>query len=210
MFLQHTPVFFPGKFHGQRSLAGYSSWGHKESNTTEQLSMLMFLRILLSGSIKICSNFKYVYYTSKIILWKNETKEFWTQDSKWWLLRVEGGRGMRWEKHTIRLRLLPRSWLCLGWLFHGFLLDLKDNFWQDNHSVFFVSVGFRRCRNCSFILHLCSEIYNSKRLARCPEKVRLEDHHRKKPHFHWVGVKINVSSEPDRYLLDGRLRKGFT
>ena len=24
-----TPVFFPGKFHGQRSLAGYSPWGHK-------------------------------------------------------------------------------------------------------------------------------------------------------------------------------------
>ena len=25
----------PGKFHGQRSLAGYSSWGHKELDTTE-------------------------------------------------------------------------------------------------------------------------------------------------------------------------------
>ena len=24
--------------HGQRSLAGYSPWGHKESDTTEQLS----------------------------------------------------------------------------------------------------------------------------------------------------------------------------
>ena len=24
-----TPVFFPGKFHGQRSLVGYSSWGHR-------------------------------------------------------------------------------------------------------------------------------------------------------------------------------------
>ena len=24
-----TPVFWPGKFHGQRSLAGYSSWGCK-------------------------------------------------------------------------------------------------------------------------------------------------------------------------------------
>ena len=24
-----TPVFLPGKSHGQRSLAGYSSWGHK-------------------------------------------------------------------------------------------------------------------------------------------------------------------------------------
>ena len=26
---QPTPVFLPGKSHGQRSLAGYSSWGHK-------------------------------------------------------------------------------------------------------------------------------------------------------------------------------------
>ena len=32
---QPTPVFSPGKFHGQRSLAGYSPWGHKESDTTE-------------------------------------------------------------------------------------------------------------------------------------------------------------------------------
>ena len=33
-----TPVFLPEKFHGQRSLAGYSPWGHKESDTTERLS----------------------------------------------------------------------------------------------------------------------------------------------------------------------------
>ena len=32
------PVFLPGKFHGQRSLAGCSPWGHKESDMTEQLS----------------------------------------------------------------------------------------------------------------------------------------------------------------------------
>ena len=31
-----TPVFLPGKFHGQRSLVGYSPWGLKESDTTEQ------------------------------------------------------------------------------------------------------------------------------------------------------------------------------
>ena len=30
-----TPVFLPGEFHGQRSLAGYSPWDHKESDTTE-------------------------------------------------------------------------------------------------------------------------------------------------------------------------------
>ena len=33
-----TPVFWPEEFHGQRSLAGYSPWGHKESDTTEQHS----------------------------------------------------------------------------------------------------------------------------------------------------------------------------
>ena len=35
--LQPTPVLLPGKSHGQRSLAGCSPWGHKESDTTEQL-----------------------------------------------------------------------------------------------------------------------------------------------------------------------------
>ena len=30
-----TPVFLPGKFHGPRSLGGYSPWGCKESETTE-------------------------------------------------------------------------------------------------------------------------------------------------------------------------------
>ena len=35
---QPPPVFLPGKSHGQRSLAGYSPWGCKESDMTEQLS----------------------------------------------------------------------------------------------------------------------------------------------------------------------------
>ena len=33
---QPTPVFVPGEFHGPRSLAGYSPWGCKESDMTEQ------------------------------------------------------------------------------------------------------------------------------------------------------------------------------
>ena len=32
---QPTPVFLPGESHGQRSLAGYSPWGHTEVDTTE-------------------------------------------------------------------------------------------------------------------------------------------------------------------------------
>ena len=31
------PVVLPGKFHGQRSLAGYCPWGLKEPDTTELL-----------------------------------------------------------------------------------------------------------------------------------------------------------------------------
>ena len=35
---QPTPVFLPGEFHGQRSLAGYSPWGRKELDTMERLT----------------------------------------------------------------------------------------------------------------------------------------------------------------------------
>ena len=31
------PLFLLGKFHGQRNLAGYSPWGHKEWDTTEHM-----------------------------------------------------------------------------------------------------------------------------------------------------------------------------
>ena len=34
----------PGEFHGQRSLAGYSPRGHKESDTTEQLTHKVIIR----------------------------------------------------------------------------------------------------------------------------------------------------------------------
>ena len=35
---QPTPGFLMGKFHGQRSLVGYTPWGRKESYITERLS----------------------------------------------------------------------------------------------------------------------------------------------------------------------------
>jgi len=35
---QPTPIFLPGEFLGQRSLAGYNPWSHKESDTTEKLT----------------------------------------------------------------------------------------------------------------------------------------------------------------------------
>ena len=35
---QHLPVFLPGEFHGQRSLAGYRPWGCKELDMTDWLT----------------------------------------------------------------------------------------------------------------------------------------------------------------------------
>ena len=34
---QLTPVFLLGKSHGQKTLVGYSPWGHQELDTVEQL-----------------------------------------------------------------------------------------------------------------------------------------------------------------------------
>ena len=36
---QHTPLFFPGASHGQRSLEGCSPWAHKESDMAEGLTL---------------------------------------------------------------------------------------------------------------------------------------------------------------------------
>ena len=43
---QPTPVFLPGRSHGQRSLVGYSPWGRKESDTTGRLHFLSFFHHL--------------------------------------------------------------------------------------------------------------------------------------------------------------------
>ena len=39
---QPTSVFLPGESHGQRSLVDYSPWSHKESDTTERLTLSHF------------------------------------------------------------------------------------------------------------------------------------------------------------------------
>ena len=44
---QPTPIFLPGEFHGQRSLAGYSAWGCQELDTTEQLILSLFFFMII-------------------------------------------------------------------------------------------------------------------------------------------------------------------
>ena len=43
---QPAPVFLPGKFHSQRSLAGNRPWGHKQLDMTERLNTHKVLIIL--------------------------------------------------------------------------------------------------------------------------------------------------------------------
>ena len=55
---QPTPEFLPGEFHGQRSLAGYSPWRCKESDTTEQLSFRFsrsYIPVNLDPSVQFSS-----------------------------------------------------------------------------------------------------------------------------------------------------------
>ena len=57
-----TLVFLPGKFHGQRSLVGYSPWSHKELDTTERLiHFFTFINLKISRSILISQSFEVEY-----------------------------------------------------------------------------------------------------------------------------------------------------
>ena len=50
---QHTPVFLPRKSHGWRNLVSYSPRDHKESDTTEPLSMSTNVKPLLFHSFSL-------------------------------------------------------------------------------------------------------------------------------------------------------------
>ena len=56
---QPTPVFLPGESHGERSLAGYSPWGHKELDMIEAAEHA-HIRYM---------NIAQLVYTSLTILW---------------------------------------------------------------------------------------------------------------------------------------------
>ena len=44
--MEPTPVLLPGESHGGRSLVGYSPWGRKELDTTEQQTKLYLIQIM--------------------------------------------------------------------------------------------------------------------------------------------------------------------
>ena len=71
MAWQPTPVFLPGESHGQRSLMDYSPWGHKGSDTTEQLSTHARLSI-----VKLKVHVAQLCQTLRATLWTIQSVEF--------------------------------------------------------------------------------------------------------------------------------------
>ena len=71
---QPTPVFLPGKPHGQRSLAAYSPWGCKELDTTEWLSC---------DTRKVCVYIHTHTHTHTRIFWALKKRKFCHLQTKW-------------------------------------------------------------------------------------------------------------------------------
>ena len=68
---QPTPVFLPEKSLGERSLLGYSPWGHKESDKTEHArSTQSFTKQYLSIPFIMCS----IVYSNLKKCWSGPTK----------------------------------------------------------------------------------------------------------------------------------------
>ena len=60
---QPTPVFLPGKSHGQRSLVGYGLWGCKELDMTEQLNLQRSSDLSASLVVQLVKNLPAMWET---------------------------------------------------------------------------------------------------------------------------------------------------
>ena len=74
---QSTPISLPGESHGQRNLAGNSSWGHnmpanlENSAVATGLEKSVFIPIPKKGNAKECSNYRtiaLISHASKVML----------------------------------------------------------------------------------------------------------------------------------------------
>ena len=74
---QSTPVLLPRKFHGWRSLVGYSPWGNKESDRTKQLHWdLPLLKFSLCAKEVFFSNISSGAIHKPLWYWQSHL-EFW-------------------------------------------------------------------------------------------------------------------------------------
>ena len=80
---QPTLVFLPGEFRGQRSLVGYSPWGHRESDMTQWLTLSIFL-IKKKKIQKLPVNY---FWIGLLLSWRLGFKHLCIQESRTLLLK---------------------------------------------------------------------------------------------------------------------------
>ena len=83
---QPTPVFLPGKFHGQWSLGGYSPWGCKELDTAEQPRQHIKKQRRYFANKGPYSQ-SYGFSSSPVLMWELDHKEGWVPKN-WCFLTV--------------------------------------------------------------------------------------------------------------------------
>ena len=76
---QSIPVLLPGESHRQRSLAGYGPWHHKESDTTERLTLHTTPPTNVSSqaslySIRFCQDYTRTALSAQKLLLKKKGK----------------------------------------------------------------------------------------------------------------------------------------
>ena len=88
---QPTLVFLPGQSHGQKSLVGYSPWGHKELDTTERLSMITPLLLMVGNNVRKCPfSWKiHAVFRGEVSVCQQLIPK-WVQDKKKVYVQIEG------------------------------------------------------------------------------------------------------------------------
>ena len=111
-----TPVLLPGKPHGRRNLVGYSLWGHKESDRTEQL------------------HFHFHFLSLQICRWYHSNARKW-RGAKELLDEGERGEWKSWLKTHIQKSMIMASSPITSWQIEGEKLEAVIDFlpWLHSH-----------------------------------------------------------------------------
>ena len=104
---QPIPVFLPGESYGQRSLAGYSPWGRKESETTERLNDNNTRGwCCFPGGVRISDYAQTVVQRQEVHLELGDTRSC--------LVAQSWGNAGRWFQTRDRLALFPNEGATQG------------------------------------------------------------------------------------------------
>ena len=87
---QPTPVFLPGKSHGQRSLVGYSPWGHNLATMPQQISEGCFLSHLTGSA----SRLHYMPMSEMLLLFHFTEEE---REAQRFQRGVQTHRALKWQ-----------------------------------------------------------------------------------------------------------------